>query len=532
MTSVSGQYTTPQLLLTPPGSSGAPSAGEVGALIGDNVELSIYGSDSEDVDTLRNNETGLNGALGELGENQTLGQTYQAQLGASIATQDAFIYTAGAIITGLRSSNTSLYGNISENNAAIENLDAEIARYSGIVGVFNQVGSFVTGNGFVDVKGLEAQKADLQRQVAQDRATIMQNIAAIAAAERAKHQTEDERAKNQQLLDSLNKYLSPIQGKIESGEATLAEIAQKIQQAEAENGNEISDEEALQKAGIYADMIKNGGKAEDAQQIITSDYDKETYEKVYESMGYDEETIESKMGFYELIENYQSLGIDLDLETIASLNINQLSAITESGIIQDVLRATTGKIVSAASFSSKSEMDANTEARDGFQASFNALNDYYSANNVVDYEVEGFLALGGEIMRNISQGSIYDTSKLQNLKNVAGNLLATLQEKVRNTAGSTISTDQLFEESRVKAENAIRNARMQIGEDKENEDLDLCESEFTSLTTAYSNAKDDGEKQEIIAGMQRLTERAEKIAQDPEGSAPPDDGSSRLLLVA
>ena len=73
----------------------------------------------------------------------------------------------------------------------------------------------------------------------------------------------------------------------------------------------------------------------------------------------------------------------------------QLDSVVESAIVQDVIKSTSTKVMgSAVNISSKKEMQENSEATSDFIDSTDALNSYYNANDVNDFEVKSILKLG------------------------------------------------------------------------------------------------------------------------------------------
>ncbi len=232
--------------------------------------------------------------------------------------------------------------------------------------------------------------------------------------------------------------------------------------------------------------------------------------------------------YSEAIMTYQDLGIDIDYHTIANASVIELDSIVETARTQEIMKSTgAGKVVgNLASFTTKKDMDDYSEATNDFIGNFNALSSYYSANEVDDFEVKSFLTLSGDMVNNINQGYVYDTSALQQMSSDAMSLLSSLRTRVTSTEDADSNADTQFTQARVKTEDELNNTQTKLGEQaEENSHLADCKVEFLNLTTSFNNADSDSEQMSYIKLMQELGQKAERIQDNPDSQNPYLDGS-------
>ncbi len=246
-----------------------------------------------------------------------------------------------------------------------------------------------------------------------------------------------------------------------------------------------------------------------------------------EQGGFTEEEAAQKMEVIEAIATYEEIGITFDVSELATMTAAELNSVTESAIIQEVIKSTSTKVIGGAkAITSKKEMDAQADARDNFIASNNALNGYYNANDVNDFEVQAFLKLSDNMVSNINQGYVYDTSALQQMSSNADALLSTLMTKVSTTEGVGSSEEAQFMQEKTRTEDILGDVEKSLENNADSNDkFSDCKVEFLNLTSGFNNAESDSEKISYIRLMKELGEKGERIQDNPDSQNPYLDGS-------
>ena len=259
----------------------------------------------------------------------------------------------------------------------------------------------------------------------------------------------------------------------------------------------------------------------------TGKCDNEELANAYDGTGISKEEAIQRVEFFETIANYEEIGVSINVADLANMTAAQLDSVVESAIVQDVIKSTSTKVMgSAVNISSKKEMQENSEATSDFIDSTDALNSYYNANDVNDFEVKAFLSLGGTMKSNISQGYVYDTSSLQQMSSNAQVLLTSLKTSVNSNENLNRSSDTLFIQEKSKTSDILDEAEKTLGNESADTDkLSECKVEFLNLTSGYNNADSDSEQASYIKLMQDLGEKGKRIKENPDSQNPYIEGS-------
>jgi len=554
---------------TAPAQSEQPASlgigGEASAPVGDTVDFSYNANADTEVLTQRQEE--IQGQLDQLS-----GQ--QGQVDNSIASYDARIDHQNTVISNyedaneqLMQSNATLNTTIVSNqmslsgtnvallsaNGQVQRLEQQIKENSGLSGVIK----WVTGSK-QDVSKLESSLSYWEQQVntlEQRQADYIQVIKQ-AKDQRDKNDSEINRnnilidivttskERNEEKRDALQASFEELGEKIKSGQMTLNQLAVAIKEKAAAQNIQMSDEAAnaaamsymASSAGGAGEVDENGNPVENedgesasgllADYVISSDGeeglgDSEILEDMYEMGGASEDEAHAAIQIIEAVASYQDIGLGIDYQTLSSMSINDLDGIVESAIVQNVLRTTSTRMIGGAqNITSRKDMQANSDAVNDFISDYAALNSYYQANDVDDLEAQAFLALSGNVISNINQGYVYDTTKLQEMSSSAGILLSTLKTKASSSEGTGINMSAQFQDSSAKTEDAINMAEAAIGPDADNSRVDDLRVEFLSLTETFENAEADSDMMSALRGMELLYTRAQNVSENPEDTNP------------
>ncbi len=521
----------------------------------------VYTVDTNaDVETLQAQQETVNAQVEEAANTQVDTQTELERYTDIIARQDERIATLTEEIETLEQStqnieqvNAALLKRVERYDTQISKLDTLIQANSGFLGTISNGINSLFGNG-VDVNALKAQKATLEAQKAEVEAKIEQNNSTIDTNNRQiegktfmKETTEGFKAKNEEHAAALEEELAALEEKINNGTATLEEIEAAIKAANEKEGVQASDEDVRKTALTIMAAGANGNKHTEGETNTTqldelaiqgSNYLNTTNENgerddsiltdmLVEQGGFTEEEAAQKMEVIEAIATYEEIGITFDVSELATMTAAELNSVTESAIIQEVIKSTSTKVIGGAkAITSKKEMDAQADARDNFIASNNALNGYYNANDVNDFEVQAFLKLSDNMVSNINQGYVYDTSALQQMSSNADALLSTLMTKVSTTEGVGSSEEAQFMQEKTRTEDILGDVEKSLENNADSNDkFSDCKVEFLNLTSGFNNAESDSEKISYIRLMKELGEKGERIQDNPDSQNPYLDGS-------
>jgi len=317
---------------------------------------------------------------------------------------------------------------------------------------------------------------------------------------------------------------TPAEGEIPIYGETPAEDEIPIESITPAEGSTTGDQTG--NGGLDNAINLDSNYINSASQSEDGECDNTILVDMYVSEGLTEEEAFREIEIFETLANYEEMGLALDFADINNMTAVDLDSIVESAIVQDVIKTTSTKVMSTTAFTSKKDVEANSEATDEFLSSVSALNSYYSANDVNDFEVMAFLSLSGTMQSNINQGYVYGTSDLQQMSSSAQSLLSELKTKV--TAGDSASNNaeaQFIEESG-KTSDTLEEIENKLGDKAaDNDKLAECKIEFLNLTSNYNNAETDSEQASYIKLMQELGEKAERLEEDPESKNPYYDGS-------
>ena len=343
------------------------------------------------------------------------------------------------------------------------------------------------------------KSADLQEEIEAKEIEEAQE-----AESKASEEADPEKVKELQQND-----LNDIKAAYEAGQITYEDYKAALKAAGQEEYGEdyVPDEDTLNKqAGVLQDTIANG----DITTDTIDDIKNENYEDAYIEAGFTPEEARERIEIVEAITTYQAMGIDVAPEIFESKSVQQLDEIIETAMVQDTIKASSTKIVgNAANFTSKKDMQANADSVDEFIDTYSALQSYYQSNDVEDLEVNAYLNTNSDKLNKISQGYIYETSKLQELSNSASTLMTTLKTRVSLDEAAGASAGVRFEEARHKTEGAIDNAEGKLNKESEDSDtVDQYRTEFLNLTNKFNNSDTDSARQMSIKAMERLYERA------------------------
>ncbi len=533
----------------------------------------IYTVDKNaDVETLEAQQEAVNTRVEEATTTQTNVGSELERYTNIIAVQDKRIETLTEKIDELEESTQKLETENKGINRTIDYYDGEIARLdnliqanSGFLGtISNGVNSFF-GKG-VNIEALKTQKAnyedkkaEAEEKLKENNETISDNNNEIKSKTLMKETTEGFKAKNEEHAEALEEELKELEEKIQNGTATLEEIEAAIKAANKKTGVQASDEDVRKAALTIAAAGSSQEEAEPGIGIETetglkpeedglgtaegisvpiSNFlnsadengnldDNILTDTLVEEGGMSKEEAAEKMEVIETIATYEEIGVSLDAVDVATMTVSELNSVTETAIIQEVIKSTSTKVIGGAkTITSKKEMDAQADARDDFIASNNALNGYYSANDVNDFEVQSFLKLSDNMVSNINQGYVYDTSALQQMTNNADSLLSTLMTKVSATEGVGSSAETQFMQEKTKTEDTLSNVEKSLGNDADNNDKFAdCKVEFLNLTSGFNNAESDSEQISYIKLMKELGKKGERIKDNPDSQNPYLDGS-------
>ncbi len=558
----------------------APEAGTANTV---NATDDLFTVDSDaDTEALTQQQTEVSAAVSSAEENHGNISTEIEEYEARIQRQDEYIERLSDEIQALQvandvleSVNQALTLHSKVLQARIEKLDTQIEANSGILGTISNGISSLFGKG-VDVKALKAEKAQLEAkkaevdaQIEANNNEISSNEAKATAKDANKTRTEECKAKNEAHAASLKEQLAPLEEKIQNGTATLEEIKAAIEAANEQNGIEASDEDVTKAALVYMDAGKKTGDnasnlsasnnlldglnagdmsvsnttpdentagKDDVTNSVsnflnsadeTGKCDNEELANAYDGTGISKEEAIQRVEFFETIANYEEIGVSINVADLANMTAAQLDSVVESAIVQDVIKSTSTKVMgSAVNISSKKEMQENSEATSDFIDSTDALNSYYNANDVNDFEVKAFLSLGGTMKSNISQGYVYDTSSLQQMSSNAQVLLTSLKTSVNSNENLNRSSDTLFIQEKSKTSDILDEAEKTLGNESADTDkLSECKVEFLNLTSGYNNADSDSEQASCIKLMQDLGEKGKRIKENPDSQNPYIEGS-------
>lgn len=513
-----------------------------------------------DVETLQAQQETVNAQVEEATNTQVDTQTELERFTDIIARQDERIATLTEEIETLEQStqnieqvNAALLKRVERYDTQISKLDTLIQANSGFLGTISNGINSLFGNG-VDVNALKAQKATLEAQKAEVEAKIEENNSTIDTNNKQiegktfmKETTEGFKAKNEEHAAALEEELAALEEKINNGTATLEEIEAAIKAANEKEGVQASDEDVRKTALTIMAAGANGDKQTESETNTTqldelaiqgSNYLNTTNENgerddsiltdmLVEQGGFTEEEAAQKMEVIEAIATYEEIGITFDVSELATMTAAELNSVTESAIIQEVIKSTSTKVIGGAkAITSKKEMDAQADARDNFIASNNALNGYYNANDVNDFEVQAFLKLSDNMVSNINQGYVYDTSALQQMSSNADALLSTLMTKVSTTEGVGSSEEAQFMQEKTRTEDILGDVEKSLENNADSNDkFSDCKVEFLNLTSGFNNAESDSEKISYIRLMKELGEKGERIQDNPDSQNPYLDGS-------
>lgn len=513
-----------------------------------------------DVETLQAQQETVNAQVEEATNTQVDTQTELERFTDIIARQDERIATLTEEIETLEQStqnieqvNAALLKRVERYDTQISKLDTLIQANSGFLGTISNGINSLFGNG-VDVNALKAQKATLEAQKAEVEAKIEENNSTIDTNNKQiegktfmKETTEGFKAKNEEHAAALEEELAALEEKINNGTATLEEIEAAIKAANEKEGVQASDEDVRKTALTIMAAGANGDKQTEDETNTTqldelaiqgSNYLNTTNENgerddsiltdmLVEQGGFTEEEAAQKMEVIEAIATYEEIGITFDVSELATMTAAELNSVTESAIIQEVIKSTSTKVIGGAkAITSKKEMDAQADARDNFIASNNALNGYYNANDVNDFEVQAFLKLSDNMVSNINQGYVYDTSALQQMSSNADALLSTLMTKVSTTEGVGSSEEAQFMQEKTRTEDILGDVEKSLENNADSNDkFSDCKVEFLNLTSGFNNAESDSEKISYIRLMKELGEKGERIQDNPDSQNPYLDGS-------
>lgn len=520
-------------------------------------------------DELQLQQTEVSATVAEAKDNHTSISEQITSYEATIQAQGEWIAKLSEEISNLETAT----GHLQQNNAIlslksqrleaqIAQLDTQIEANSGILGtISNGISSFF-GKG-VDVEalktqkaGLVAQKEEIDNKINENNKEINKNEMQTAFKTTMKTATEASQAKNQEHADALKEKLGPLEERIINGEATLEEIEAAIKEANEKAGIEASDEDVRKGAIAYADAIKQqnqnasneDGQNKDATTNTTeeinnqiSNYlnsssesengecDNEILTDMYQNLGFTEEDALARVEIIEAVATYEEIGLDIGIVDLATMSIADLDAVVEQAIVQDVIKSTSTKIMgNIKGITSKKDKEALTKTQKEFTTSANILDSYYRANGdkVGDKEVESQVELNNNMISNINQGGVYDTSKLEQVNNKTLSLLTSYQTKVNSSIGIAQDTDTQFLQEKTKTEDILKETETTLGDNaQDNNNYSDSMVEFLNLTTNFNNAETDSEKISYTKLMKELGEKAQRVQDDPDSKNPYIDGS-------
>jgi len=459
-----------------------------------------------------------------------------------------------AEITELQNGLNAKYANLNTLDNNINNLEAQIKATEGFVGGFINGFKNATGlfGGGVDVNALKnqlatakAEKEKLQASIEADETAIVEKGGIVQRNEESIERTEGYKKENEDIIAQQEAELKKIQEMYQNGELTLEQLeamSEELLKAEAEKKGSTekpSNEQVKGTTAAVSDILQNGelntetvealGNAVASQDTTTGEFDAEVFKPVYEEAGFAPEVIEERIEILEAVATYEEIGIDINIVDLAEMSMTDLDAVVEQAIVQDVIKSTSTKIMgNIKGITSKKDKEALTKTQKEFTTSANILDSYYRANGdkVSDKEVESQVELNNNMISNINQGGVYDTSKLEQVNNKTLSLLTSYQTKVNSSIGIAQDTDTQFLQEKTKTEDILKETETTLGDNaQDNNNYSDSMVEFLNLTTNFNNAETDSEKISYTKLMKELGEKAQRVQDDPDSKNPYIDGS-------
>lgn len=459
-----------------------------------------------------------------------------------------------AEITELQNGLNAKYANLNTLDNNINNLEAQIKATEGFVGGFINGFKNATGlfGGGVDVNALKnqlatakAEKEKLQASIEADETAIVEKGGIVQRNEESIERTEGYKKENEDIIAQQEAELKKIQEMYQNGELTLEQLeamSEELLKAEAEKKGSTekpSNEQVKGTTAAVSDILQNGelntetvealGNAVASQDTTTGEFDAEVFKPVYEEAGFAPEIIEERIEILEAVATYEEIGIDINIVDLAEMSMTDLDAVVEQAIVQDVIKSTSTKIMgNIKGITSKKDKEALTKTQKEFTTSANILDSYYRANGdkVSDKEVESQVELNNNMISNINQGGVYDTSKLEQVNNKTLSLLTSYQTKVNSSIGIAQDTDTQFLQEKTKTEDILKETETTLGDNaQDNNNYSDSMVEFLNLTTNFNNAETDSEKISCTKLMEELGEKLQRVQDDPDSKNPYVDGS-------
>ena len=400
---------------------------------------------------------------------------------------------------------------ISKNDSEIESNEGEIAENDSEIAANDS-----------EIAANEGEISENDSEIAANEGEIAENDEQIVVAEEARGEAEETKTGIQDEIENLN------QG-INDGETKSEEYTQAIEEAkEKQPVNNPEDAISAPIAEVPTAPMAPAITPEAQAAVPETTPALPAFENQTDAQTNDNHNNkEHSAEILQVVNDYQDMGVEIDAPTLMSAPANSLDAIVESAITQNVMKtAGTGKIIgNLKGFTSKKDAEDNASAIKDFQAEYASLEGYYRANDIKDLEVDSYLDINGKMYTDLSQGTVYNTNDITNAENEAVSLLSSLKTKVASGTNDNLSFDTRFEDSKNKADSSITKTEAAIGE---NEDIEECRVEFLTFTKNYRNTKNDGEKEQIIADMSKLSARAQEIERNPESNFFTDE---RLLVA-